>query len=248
MAGPVPFRFVDRELAMRNVRAKLAAEALEGFYYVANNAQTALAGPAVASFTATSPILIVENNNAVPQPLPPNNVQQPAALTMAPVNIIPDYFALTATTAGSATSGLTHIDFAVVLDPTLRYSSGGTALTIANMNSYSLSGSNALIYAGTPTASAASAKAVNAIGHRSLCPTASGTAVRVIGDQFVMDFGSLEGGIAGSIVAANSLMTSIPLPALVIPPQCSMLVYIWYPGESGVASPSWGVEFGYTER
>lgn len=218
------------------VITKLQALVDEGSYFVANNGQTALATGTGTAFSATAPYLIIENNNLV--------VSGGGA---AAVNVVPDYLRLLATAAGGATSGLTYIAFALYLDTVLRYSSGGTQLTGNSPNTNLSPASKALIYAGTPTASAASA-ARAMVGEASLRPCVSGTVAAAVGDQILLDFGSIEGGMAGSITVANPAMISIPVPPVIIGPQCSALFYLWFAGATTPTAPSFVPELGYWER
>jgi hypothetical protein len=244
MSGPIKFPWIDNEVgATRGSLIKMQAQAAEGFYYAASNGQTAIADSGATAYSATAATLLIQNNN----PLPGQQQQANALADGAPVNIYVDYIRLMAATAGSAASGLSQIAFALYLDNILRYSSGGTALTPANMNSYSPSASGAQIYFGTVVAKAANA-AKAAVGMASMRPTVSGTAIGVVSDQYVLDCGATEGGMGGSIAPANPVMLSIPLPPIVIPPQCSAMLSLWYPGGATMVAPTWLPEIGFWER
>lgn len=226
-----------RGLITQPVLTKMHGLVDEQYYFVANDAQTAIATGTGTSFSATAPYLLIENNNSAP------------SAGQAAINVLPDYLRLTCTAAGSAASGLTYVAFALYIDNTMRFSSGGTLITPAyNPNMNSANASNAKIYAGTPTATAASANVRPIVGGASLRPCVSGTVICAVGDQFVLDFGSLEGGMAGTITVASPVMLSIPIPPIEIGPQMSGLLYVWYPGGATVAAPSFLTELGYFER
>lgn len=244
---PVPFRYLDEYGRTQSVLTKLHAEALEGFYYTANNAQTALSGGAATGFVTTTPSIIIQNNNPAPvSPVPNGPSQLQSDMTAAGVNIYLDYIRLSAAAVGSAASGATFIAAALYIDNILRFSSGGTQLTPMNANFSSKSASNAQIYAGAPTALAQSAQRA-VVGELIVRPCVSATVPDAVGDQFLFDFGSLEGGLAGNITVANPLMSSINLPPIVIPPQCSALLYLFYPGAVTPAA-SYLTEVGFWER
>ena len=227
-----------RNLITQPVFNKLSSYCDEGFYFVANNAQTAEAMTAASAFSATAPYLVIENGN----PAPTGEGAGPSK------NIVVDYIRLLATAAGGATSGLSYVAFALYLDSTLRYSSGGTALTAYNSNMNSQNASAATIYAGAVTASAASANVRPLVGQASMRPAVSASVACVVGDQFLLDFGSIEGGMAGSITVSNAEMISIPVPPVLIGPQQSALLYLWLVGATGAAAASFVPEIGYLER
>lgn len=217
------------------VLTKLQGLVDEGTYFVANNAQTGIAMTAANAFSATAPFLVIDNNNPAP------------SAGGAGINVVPDYLRLLATAAGGAASGMTYIAFALYLDTIKRYSTGGTTLTGASPNTNLAPTSNAFIHAGTVTAAAASA-ARAMVGQASMRPAVSATVACVVGDQFVIDFGSIEGGMAGSITVANPEMISVPVPPVIIGPQCSALLYVWFPSSTTPSAASFAPELGYWER
>lgn len=219
------------ELAVQPMVRKNHLLVDEGSYFTANNAQSGLAITPAAAFAATTPFLLVFNAN-------------PAGGK----SIYLDYLALITTAAGSAASGLTLIQAAAVVDIGNRLSSAGTALTAKNANMLSNQGSGAVITAGAPVATAASSSARTLVGLRSLRPTVSGTVADVVGESKLMNFGGVEGGSAGSITIANANIIPIPMPALVIPPQCSGLIYVFYAAAGTPVAASYAPELGYFER
>jgi hypothetical protein len=203
----------------------------EGTYFTVNNAQTGSALSTTAGFTATTPFLLIEN-----------------AAVAGGVSIYLDYLAAVCTAAGSAASALSVIQATVVLDSTLRYSSGGTLLSpiSTNMN-LGTAKSNAIVYA-VPNAIAASALARTVAGLRTLRPCVSTTVAAVVGDMHYLNSGGVEGGAQGNITVGNANLTSHPLPPIVIGPQQSALLYLYYAAGGTIVAGSYAPEIGWWER
>jgi hypothetical protein len=182
----------------------------EGSYFTANNGQTGLAEANNTAFTATAPFLVIFNGNAAGGP-----------------NVYVDYLALVTTAAGSAASGLTAIQAAAVIDNGNRLGSGGTTLTLNNVNLNSgLTAPNVVVTAGTPTATAASPAARMVCGLRTLRPTVSATVADVVGEMKLLNFGGVEGA-TGSCTIANANVLPQAFPPIVIGPNQSFLFYVW---------------------
>lgn len=183
----------------------------EGSYFVANNNQAGIAGPAVASFGATTPLLIVTNN-------------YPASSNL---RVYLDYLALVTTAAGSWASAGVNEQLVLVVDSANRYSSGGNTLTPNNPNPGAASSTapKVGVYFGTPTASAAGSSAATISGLRILRPAVSATVPDVVGELKVLNFGGVEAMLNGSITIANANMISHPMPPVVLPPGASALLY-----------------------
>ena len=202
----------------------------EGSYFVANNAQTAIAPTFNTAFTATAPFLSVYNGNATSR-------------------VYLDYAALVAAVAGTFASGGVQTAGAVVIDNGNRYSSGGTALTANSPNmAASVNASNVTIYCGAITATAASGAARTIVGQRNLRPAASATVIGAIGDQLQLNFGAVEGLVNGSVTVANPSLIPQALPPIVIGPQQSALVYLYWPGATTPAAATYLPEIGFWVR
>jgi len=203
----------------------------EGTYFTVNNAQTGSTLSTTAGLTTTTPFLLIENGASLGGP-----------------NLYVDYLAAVCTAAGSAASGLTVIQATVVIDNTLRFSSGGTLLTPVSPNMFlGTAKSNAIIYV-VPTATAASGLARTVCGLRTLRPTVSATVAAVVGDMHTLNCGGVEGGTQGNITVANANLTTQPLPPIVIGPQQSALFYIYYAAGTTIVAGSYAPEAGWWER
>jgi hypothetical protein len=205
----------------------------EGAYFVANNAQTGVAMTTTVAFSATAPFLIIQNTAAA-----------------GGKKIYLDYLDLVTTAAGSAASGLTLIQAAVYLDSILRYSSGGTNLT-ANIvcPNVSLSPTSvAAVYVGAITAAAASA-ARAVCGLRTIRPTVSGTVADVVGDTKHFSFGGgalAHGGMAITVASPNVI--PVQMPPIVIGPQQSALIHLFYAAATTPVAASYAPELAWSER
>lgn len=213
---------------------KAHALAKEGTYFVTNNAQTGVTMTTTAAFAAVSPFIAVQNNDV---------------LGGKSINL--DYATLTTTTAGSAASALTTIQMVVVLDSVLRYTSGGTNIT-ANKVSPNMRLSNAAsvasIYAGQLVAAAAGPLARTVVGLRTLRPCVSATVADVVGETKVLNFGGVEGGSAGTITVANANIIPVSLPPVIIGPQQSALIYVFYAASGTPVAAAYAPEVGWWEE
>jgi hypothetical protein len=226
----------NRNLQTQPVLTKMQNLVDEGSYFVANNAQTGIAMTAGATFSATAPFLVVDNNNPA------------ASGGSAGVNIALDYLALVASAAGGAGSTLSYLAMAVYIDSIKRYQSGGSQLTGSSPNMNLGATSNAVIHAGAVTAAAASSGVRAIVGQRNVRPAVSATVACVVGDSFILDFGSLEGGVGGSVTVASPQSIALSLPPLIIGPQQSALIYLWLQGATTPSAASFLTELGYWER
>ena len=209
--------------------AKTVPVAEEGSYYTAINAT---AGTGIAdtagnvSFVTTTPTMVLFNGNATTQS------------SGAPgKSVYLDYLVLRATAAG--TNGTTWATSQYV-DTGNRWSSGGTAITPANVAIGSGNVSNAVIHFGAITATAANAQ-------RQICAQMVRTVLKVIGDVTVFDYGGTTPVGAGMPQEGTLQLTAvIKCPPIVIPPQCSWCFYEW--GASQSVAASFEFNLGYFER
>lgn len=203
----------------------------EGSYFVAANAQTAVAMTTTAAFSATAPFVLIQNLDPI-----------------GGRNIYLDYVNLANTVAGTAASALTYTGASLVVDSTLRYSSGGTALTIAGPNMSINASSPAAVYAGAITATAASAAARTIVGQRVVRPAVSATVATVVGDNLTFNFGGVEGGSAGTITIANPNIIPVAMPGVEIGPQQSAMLYLYYQASGTPVAAQWIPEVGFFAR
>lgn len=212
---------------------KSHALADEGSYYTVNNAQTAIVPTYGTAFASTSPFILLYNGQPV-----------------GGLNLAVDYAVLAAVVAGVCTTAVGYTALAVTVDTGNRYTSGGTNLTAnivnANLNA-SQTQSSVNAYCGAITATAATANARNLVGLRNLRPGVSTTVINVIGDMHHLNFGGVEGAV-GSITVANANVMPQALPPLVIPPQCSGLIYLWFPVLSAPSAATYAPELGFWLR
>jgi hypothetical protein len=205
----------------------------EGTYFTANNAQTGIAMTAGATFSATAPFIVITNNASV------------ASGTRCYL----DYINLVSTAAGGAASTLVSLNATVVIDSTLRYTSGGTTLARpVNPNMDSATASISTVYCGAITSPAASGSARTIVGNRVIRPAVSATVMTVVGDSINLNFGGVEGGANGSITVANASIIPVSLPPIVIGPQSSALIYLWQNGATTPTAASFTPEVGLWER
>lgn len=224
------------ELAIVSMTRKHHNLCDEGSYFITNNAQTGVAMVTTSGFTATSPFIIVSNNN-----------------TVGGNNIYLDYITLVCTVAGTAASGLTYTGAQFVLDTGLRYSSAGSNITAnivgANMNLANTK-SGASVYTGALVATAPSGVARTLVGLRVVRPALSGTVATVVGDVINFNFGGVESAANGNVSITAGVMNTVPvpMPPAVIGPQQSALLYINYAASGTPVAAQWASEVAYWER
>lgn len=207
----------------------------EGSYFVANTAQTGVAlANYVTSFTAVDPFIVIFNNNPT-----------------GGKNCYLDYIALTASTAGVSTTTAGFTAVGVYVDQGNRLgATAGTVMTVVNPNLYyPANASNVVANAGC-NATAASAAVRAIVGQRNVRPALSTTVVNVIGDMNMFVFGGVEGTVNGQISITAGVSNIIPqnFPPVIIPPQCSGLLYIWYPVLSAPSAAAYVPEVGFWVR
>lgn len=191
----------------------------EGSYFKAMNPTigTALAYPVTAAFSATAGAAFLIRNGSASATGP---------------NIYIDYIRFTIAVAPATA---TQAMFAVVLDPSNRYTSGGSALTVANGNLNSSNTTNAVIFAGSLVTTAASGSV------RNIARGGLKTAIPVVGDTFTINFGAVDS------VATNSGVCQAG-PAVLGPnANHSCLVHLWFPANATTGA-SFEVDAGWWER
>lgn len=206
------------ELGSMPIFQPKVSQAIEGSYFTANNGQTGLATAAApTAFSATNPFLILFNKDSVK-------------------SLVMDYAALVATAAGTAGAS---VQAAVVIDSGNRFSSGGSPLTPVNPNGQIGAGSIVQANAGNLTASAPTSQARTLVGQRALKG-----AIPVAGDSYFLKFGADD--MLSQVSTATLSFSSQAAPAIIVPPQWSLLLHIWLPSQS--AASSFIPEAGWSER
>ena len=213
----------DIDVRLNRYREQMVANSMfqkhvladEGSYFTTNNAQTGLATAAApTAFSSTNPFILIYNASA-----PSDDFA---------LRYYIDQLVLCCTAAGTAA---TSIQLAITLDRGNRYSSGGTDLTsgIRNVTQAVSRASAARIYAGNITASAATANARTVVGNRFLKG-----AIGVAGDTYTIAPGS--GDMGTTISASTSVYSTNNVPPLVLGPDESMLIHLWFPAQSAASS------------
>jgi hypothetical protein len=202
-----------------------------GSYFVCRTPTvgTGIAGvTSLTSYTATSPILIVYNQNAA-------------------TNIWLDYASLTVTATAAST---TSLFLATALDTGNRYSSAGSGGAGTNVSTALIGPSatnmgittngGALVYAGALVASAATGS-VRILSNRLVRQQ-----IPVVLDQYVVNFGTDGMSTAlppQALSAAVPAVTVLAHAPVCVFPGSSFLLY--YYGAAMAAAPSFEVEVGF---
>lgn len=196
----------------------------EGSYFTAMNVpQTAILDTAaLTAFAATTPTMVVFNNNAV-----------------GGRSLYPTRFRCSVSAAG--TSGTNWL-WQWLIDTGNRKTSGGTVLTNANCNIGTTVASGCIATFGAITAPAANASRIIGAG-------VGRTVIKVIGDEYTFEFGN-SAPVAGAGMPTDGtlqLTKTWQVPPVVIPPQCSLLWYE-YGASQGTAAQFDNIAFEWTER
>jgi hypothetical protein len=201
--------------------------ALEGSTFVATTpvpgTGVALTVAAQAAFNALAPAIFIRNT---------------AAVGGKDINV--RRLRLIATAAGT---GLTALESLTVVDsnPT-RYTSGGAAMVPVNTKADDASASIAQVFNASTAIVAAAAGA----GTRVIARTKLKGAIPVIHDNFAISYGAEPTVEMGPLSGATASLFTHSGPALIIPPQCCALIYIW--GAGMTAAPTFEVALEMVER
>ncbi len=151
--------------------------------------------------------------------------------------IFPDQLWLKVITAGT---GLISLKYAVYIDSVNRFSSGGT---LVNANSFNMDmrdskgtpvGSIVNLYTGPITLTATSTARPAGRGvFRQGAP--------VVGDQYIIDFGSVAGYHNPTLSGTNPIAQSFPVPFITIGPEQSIIIYIWGVGMTAAPTFEYGM-------
>jgi len=214
------------ELMVQSVwGGKVPGLADEGSLWVATNVPGTpiIDTAALTAFAATTPTMVIFNGNTVAS----NKFLYPLR------------FKAQVTAAG--TNGTNWLG-QWLIDTGNRYTSGGTTLTLANTNlGVANTTTAAVVKFGAITAPAANAsRIIHSAGYR--------TVIKVIGDVIDFRFGETAPVATGMpLEGTTQLYQTVPLPALAIPPQCSLLWYEYAASQSVAASFDY-LQLEYVER
>lgn len=205
----------------------------EGSYFVTNNAQAGIAGQAIATYTAVSPLCIISNTDAI-----------------GGRRMFLDYLALITTAAGSWASAGVNSQLMIVTDTGDRYTSGGSDLAaniVSPNQDVAAKSSIAKVRFGALVVAAATGAARMICGLRILRPAVSATVPDVVGETKYLNFGAVEGTLNGSITVASANNIPIALPPVIIgPQQCALIYHVLNGTTPGAAS--FAPELGWFER
>ena len=198
----------------------------EGCYFATTNPTpaTALATGVNASFDVTKGLFVLYNG----------------ATATEGTRVFPDYLKIIPTVAPA--SG-TSFHYAVYLDSTNRYTSGGTAMTSKNANMDSSTSPSATLYAasgGTVITVATASSNARLVGR-----TVLRGAIPVINDELILQFGGTE--LSGATPVSTIGRVVCNAPPVAIPPGGSMVVIFWSPSNA-VTGLSYEFEMGHWER
>jgi hypothetical protein len=206
---------------LHGVRTPMLAK--EGSMWVATNVPgTPIVDPNASGFVATTPAMVLFNNNPT-----------------GGAWIYPVRFKHVATAAGTSS---TTWDVQWIIDTGNRYTSGGTALTPVNVNPNVLSTkTGAVIHFGAVTAPAANAS-------RIVYADRVRTVIKVIGDETIFEFGGSTPMSVGMPTDGTLQLSKVcQVPAIALPPQCSLLYYE-YGASQGTAAQFDMLVLEYAER
>ncbi len=202
--APVPLRtsLHGEQFVQPLMGSKMHPLAAEGSYFCATNATpgTAIAGIAAADGYDVTETLFYLHNAAT-----------------STKRIFMDFLTLTCAAAG--TNG-TNFSVAITTDSVARRSSGGTAITpVNNSQSAGLATVTDAVYFGAVVTAAATTGKL--IWHRLLR-----TVIKVIGDQYTLDFGSSGNHPTGMIMEGTAQAHVVcKVPPIVLGPGESLMVH-----------------------
>ena len=205
----------------------------EGAYQVATNATigTGIIHALTTAFSATAALFCLRNTDAE-----------------GGQRIYLDYVRLTTGATAIAMTAATSIEAAVTIDNTNRYSSGGTAITPANVNMDSSRATIAALNFGAVVLTAASGS-VRQVA-RAAVPRRAAPAL-VTGDQILFNFGQMDSptlGVVGAAAPATAAANFyVPMPPVVIGGGDSINFHLWYPAGATTA-PTYEFDIGWWER
>jgi hypothetical protein len=196
----------------------------EGTYYRTTNQVpgTATAYSITNAFSATAGFAVIRNTDSA-----------------GGKRMFMDYIRLICTTVpASATSA----QFAVSVDSTNRYTSGGTALTPLNSNMVSANAAIGTCHIGTPTVAAASGSV------RYLSRGVLFGVIPVVQSEFVINFGATDSG-TGTLGGTTAVRVGVPVGPVVLGPGAthSLVLHLWFPANATTA-PQFEFEAGWWER
>ena len=227
-----------------------------GRYYKAMTGTPGGAGHTVTvntTFSSTSAIFEMENPNQIypnsaggAPPSIANAAQDPYG--QGSIFLYPHYLRMTIVT--SDTNG-TSIQWVGVLDPKLRYSSGGFQPISPEYGSENVLVMNQVGYAptagihvGAVTLNAAGANRL--IMGRGVMKANAAAPIAVVNDEYLFTFGNME-NVSGALKTGTTPAQFVQsLGPVCVPPQSSFAILAWYPALT--VGFAFDFEFGWWER
>lgn len=134
----------------------------------------------------------------------------------------------------------TRSELLVAIDDTVRYSSGGSLLTVRNASMPSDDPSQAVVRAGALTLNAEGANV------RRLSRAQLRAAIPVQFEEFIIRFGSLDHN-EGTLGGTTAVRQVVNVGPAVIYQGHELIVHAWHPGNAATGA-SWEFEAGFFER
>lgn len=201
----------------------------EGSYFVATN-------PTISTGIAFGGAAITAFNDTTGAGLALYNADQ-----LGGKRIYLDYIKLIMATIPTGTLAAPFMQMALKLDNVAsRYTSGGSAITPVNPNGDVPANSISRLYFGALTLAASSSAA------RILGRGAVRSAAPVIGDKYLISFGSIPDVAAQSYALATAGAFTIGFPPVIIGPGQVLSLHHWCGGQT--AAPVYEFEMGWVER
>lgn len=197
-----------------------------GFYVgISPTPGTGIAGNAagVATFAETTPFIILYNSGLL--------------------NIYPTHIRMHTTVIGVGNTTAAQ-NWTFTLDTGNRLTSGGTALTINNLNMNSANKSAAIITVGGTLVATAASSVRRIVGHQCV----KSGAIETVHDCLQFNFGGPEQCDPTSLInnAGSLSHTTVNFAPYVIGPGQSLCAYRWVTGNTQM--PAYEIEVGYIEK
>lgn len=210
---------------LAGARDTAVADAGGMFVGISPTPGTGIAGNAagVATFVETTPYMVVYNSGLL--------------------NIYPLHLRLHTTVIGVGNTTAAQ-NWTLTLDAGNRLTSGGTALTVNNLNMNSGLKSAAVITVGGTLIATAATSVRRVVGHQAV----KSGAIETVHDCLQFNFGGAEQCDPASLInnAGSLSHTTVNFAPMVIGPNQSMLFYRWV--TANTALPAYEVEFGFIEK
>lgn len=210
----------------QHIRSEVLSGCEDGTYFKATNATlgTGIAMGIQTTWSATANVLLIMTNGS------------------ASKTIIPHYIRLINSAAGATT---TSSRAAIILDTSSRYSSGGTDLTTAIVNSNSsLAPTSAISVLRFGAVTAAAATAPRQVANIALKTQAA--PCWTVGDEVKITFGDDSDSGLTSGAATIAIAKNVG-PVVLGGQNHSLLLHMWNPANATTA-PSWELEMAWWER